>query len=180
MPSDGATATCDSGHKAELALTGTAEPPVARLEAPVDARWTEFNAACQRALADLVEGRPEPFKALWSHQQDVVIMGAFGGYERGWEEVSARLDWASAGIGATHRTVENVITTVSDELALTVDLEHMTRHVAGRAQPRTLRCTQGYRLEAGEWKVILRHADELASTDQNQGRQPGPSESDTG
>jgi hypothetical protein len=44
--------------------------------------------ACQQALGELVEGRPKPFKALWSHNDDVVIMGAFGGYERGWEQVA--------------------------------------------------------------------------------------------
>jgi hypothetical protein len=98
--------------------------------------------ACQQALGELVEGRPEPFKALWSHAEDVVIMGAFGGYERGWEQVSARLDWAAQGIASTNRSVENVVTVVSDDLAYTVDLEHMTRHVGYRLQPRTLRCTQ--------------------------------------
>lgn len=137
-----------------------------------DRKWTQFRAACQQALADLVEGRPEPFKALWSHTEDVVIMGAFGGHERGWEAVSARLDWAAAGIDATDRTVENIVTTVGDQLALTVDLEHMTRRVGDRTEPRTLRCTQAYRLQDGEWRVILRHADELARTDERQGRRP--------
>jgi ketosteroid isomerase-like protein len=92
-------------------------------------------------------------------------MGAFGGYERGWEQVSARLDWAAAGID---RAAENLVTVVGDDLAYTVDLEHMTRHSADRPQPRTLRCTQAYRRENGEWKVILRHADELPRKDQQQ------------
>jgi hypothetical protein len=38
--------------------------------------WEQFMDLCQQALGDLVEGRPEPFKALWSHADDVVIMGA--------------------------------------------------------------------------------------------------------
>ena len=67
----------------------------------MDNDWDLFISKCQDALGELVEGRPEPFKALWSHADDVVIMGAFGGYERGWDEVGARLDWASAGIKAT-------------------------------------------------------------------------------
>ena len=33
----------------------------------------------------------------------------------------------------------------------------------------SFRCTQAYRLEHGEWKVILRHADELSETDEQQG-----------
>lgn len=136
----------------------------------VDAEWIAFTTECQAALGELVEGRPEPFKALWSHADDVVIMGAFGGYERGWEQVSSRLDWASKGIAATDRKVENVVTVVIDDLAYTVDLEHMIRHIEGRPHPRTLRCTQVYRHEGGQWKVVLRHADELPQKDEHQGR----------
>jgi hypothetical protein len=134
------------------------------------AEWIEFVTKCQAALGELVEGRPDPFKALWSHADDVVIMGAFGGFERGWEEVSARLDWAANGITATDRSVENVVTVVNDDLAYTVDLEHMTRHIGDHPQPRTLRCTQAYRRERDEWKVVLRHADEQPQKDDQQGR----------
>jgi hypothetical protein len=55
----------------------------------VDATFEQFVTLCQGALGHLVEGRPDPFKALSSHADDVVIMGAFGGHERGWEKVSA-------------------------------------------------------------------------------------------
>jgi ketosteroid isomerase-like protein len=134
----------------------------------VDSDFHRFVSRYQQALGDMVEGRPEPFKALWSHADDVVIMGAFGGYERGWEQVSARLDWAARGIKATARTAENVATVVGDDLAFTVDLEHMTRHVGDHPQPRTLRCTQVYRRENGEWKIVLRHADELPRRDEQQ------------
>jgi hypothetical protein len=134
----------------------------------VDEVWNQFVVACQRALGELIEGRPEPFKALWSHADDVVIMGAFGGYERGWEQVSARLDWAAQGIASTGRWAENVVTVVCDDLAYTVDLEHMTRHVGDGSRPRTLRCTQAYRKESGQWRVVLRHADELPRKDEQQ------------
>lgn len=65
------------------------------------------------------------------------------------------------------------MTVVGDDLAYTVDLEHMTRHAGGHPTPRTLRCTQAYRRENGEWKVILRHADELpAKTNSKDDPQP--------
>ena len=88
------------------------------------ADWDRFVVVCQQALGDLVEGRPEPFKALWSHADDVVILGAFGGYERGWKQVSARLDWAATGIKATDRTAENVVTVVGDDFACTEEGGH--------------------------------------------------------
>jgi ketosteroid isomerase-like protein len=134
----------------------------------VDSDWDLFVSRCQQALGELVEGRSEPFKALWSHADDVVIMGAFGGHETGWQQVRARLDWAAKGIKATDRVAENVVTVVADDLAYTVDLEHMTRHADEHPQPRTLRCTQIYRRENGEWKVVLRHADELPRRDEQQ------------
>jgi ketosteroid isomerase-like protein len=113
-------------------------------------------------------GRPEPIKALWWHTDDVVIMAGFGGYEGGWEQVSARLDWASKGIAATDRSEENIMTVVGENLAYTVDLEHMTRHVGGQSRPYTLRCTQAYRLEDGGWKIVLRRTDELLQKDERQ------------
>ena len=60
------------------------------------------------------------------------------------------------------------MTIVGGDLAYTVDLEHMTRHLGDRPQAKTLRCTQGYRREGGEWKVVLRHADELPLRDEQQ------------
>ena len=114
--------------------------------------------ACKHAQREMGAGRPEPFKALWSHAGDVVIMGGFGGYERGWEQVSARLEWASKGLAATDRSEENIVTVVGEDLGYTVDLEHMTRHVGGQPRPLTLRCTQAYRRENGEWKVVLHGA----------------------
>jgi ketosteroid isomerase-like protein len=134
----------------------------------VDESWERFMAAVKDAQREMGAGRPEPFKALWAHTDDVVIMGGFGGYERGWEQVSARLDWASKGLAAAGRSEENIVTVAGEDLGYTVDLEHMTRHVDGQPRPLTLRCTQVYRRENGEWKVVLRHADALVQKDEQQ------------
>jgi hypothetical protein len=101
----------------------------------MDSDWNGFIPHCQEALRDLVKGRTEPFKALWSHADDVVITGAFGGHERGWEQVSDRLGWAAAGIKATNCVARNPVTVVGDNLAYTVNLEHMTRHTGDQPMP---------------------------------------------
>ena len=54
----------------------------------------------------------------------------------------------------TDRAAENVVTVVGNDLAYTVDLEHMTRHAGDQPQPRTLRCTQAYRRENGECGMV--------------------------
>ena len=127
--------------------------------------WEDARTRFEAALGELVEGSAGPFKALWSRSDDTVIMGAFGGYERGWKQVGERLEWASSAIRATGRRTENLLTVVGKDLACTVDLEHMERTIDGRTHHRVLRCTQVYRLEDGQWKLIVRHADELAEKD---------------
>jgi len=49
------------------------------------------------AQTELVQGHPEPFKALWSHRDDVTLIGGLGGsIETGWDRVSQRLDWVAS------------------------------------------------------------------------------------
>ena len=81
---------------------------------------------------------------------------------------AATSDAPAADIKATNRVAKNVVTVVADGLAYTVNLEHMTRQTGDQPTPRTLRCTQAYWRENGEWKIILRHADELPRKDEQQ------------
>ena len=74
--------------------------------------------------------------------------------------------WTGRALASARPAAEskNVLTVVGEDLACTVDLEHMERTQQGRTHHRVLRCTQVYRLEDGEWRVIVRHADELPET----------------
>jgi Domain of unknown function (DUF4440) len=130
-------------------------------DASMDEQWQRFRTSFQMALAAQLDGKPEAFKALWSHGPDVSILGALGGLERGWTEVGPRLDWASGQVRASDLRLENILTVVGTDMAVTVDLERMVRIVDGQPVPRALRCTQVYRIEDGEWKIFHRHADEL-------------------
>ena len=127
----------------------------------MDEKWRRFRASFEAVLAEQLDGRPAAFKALWSHSPDVSILGALGGLERGWTEVGPRLDWASGQVRASDLRLENILTVVGTDMAVTVDLERMMRIVDGQPVPRVLRCTQVYRMEHGEWKIFHRHADEL-------------------
>ena len=48
---------------------------------------------------------------------------------------------------------------VMGDMAYTAGLEHTSAAVDGRPRTYTLRATQVYRREAGEWKVAHRHGD---------------------
>ena len=126
----------------------------------MSAGWDDFRAEMHRALAEQVEGRSEPYKALWSQKDPVMVMGAEGGCDRGWEKASAGIDVASRMIQGGNRTIENLVTTVGDEVAVTVDFEHVILETPGLSLRKTLRCTHAYRVEDGEWRIFLRHADE--------------------
>src|SRR5256885_16092352 len=102
--------------------------------------WEEARARCEAALGELVEGKSEAFKERWSRSDLTVIMGAFGGYERGWEHVAQRLDWGSKGNRATGRRSDNLLTAVGQDIPCQVVLETMERIIDGVMHPRGLRC----------------------------------------
>jgi len=122
-------------------------------------------AGFQDALAHQVSGDSAPLLELWSRADDVAILGAIGTYARGWEAVRTHLLGASQRLNWTGLSIERVVTTVAGELAMTVNLEHMTRQVDGAPDARTLRATQVYRRENGEWRLILRHANPITDED---------------
>ncbi|HXW36121.1 MAG TPA: nuclear transport factor 2 family protein [Acidimicrobiales bacterium] len=122
-----------------------------------------FVATCREAVARQVAGNTQPFQSLWSRDDDVVLIGAAGSHQKGWHDVSERLTWASQHLDFGGFHVENLLTCVSGDLAFTVDLEHMSREVDGKTEQRTLRSSQGYRIENGQWRVVFRHGDPMAA-----------------
>jgi ketosteroid isomerase-like protein len=80
---------------------------------------------------------------------------------RGWEEVSGIFrSIASRWSDCTDQRVELLAAGVSGDLAYTVELEHTSVSVDGvPVEPYTLRVTQVYRREGGEWKIVHRHGD---------------------
>jgi hypothetical protein len=121
-----------------------------------DEDWKAFLARMDAALARTGSGDAEAFKALWSHSDEVLIFGAFGGIAKGWAEVGPRLDWAISQMSGDGGTVERIIEYVGADLAYTVDYN--------RGSALALRATQIYRREDGSWRIVLRHADPLMET----------------
>ncbi len=108
-------------------------------------------------------GDAAPVKAMWSHAGDVTICGGFGAYEKGWEQVGPRLDWAAARYLEGDTTIEMLAMGASGDLAYAVWLDRGQVRMAGRDEfsPTALRITQIYRREEGMWKVIHRHGDPI-------------------
>jgi len=128
-------------------------PPTRELRAFVD--------RCHAAITQQSQGDPEPFLELWSRADDVTIMAAIGGYQVGFDAVRELLTAASKTQHFDGWSAENMATVVEENLAFTVELEHYADSDDGEDKGMTLRATQIYRRENGQWRVIHRHGDIL-------------------
>jgi ketosteroid isomerase-like protein len=128
----------------------------------VDDFLAEIHPRLVAELRALHDGDPGPRLAMWSTRDPVTLFGAaMSG--RGWERVSGIFrSIASRWSDCSDQRVELLAAGVSGELAYTVELEHTSVSIDGvPVEPYTLRVTQVYRREDGEWRVVHRHGDQL-------------------
>ena len=91
----------------------------------------------------------------------MTVFGAWSS-DAGWQDVSKLFrDLASRFSDSTSFEIELITAGASGDLAYTVAYEHNTVSVNGEPRTYTLRVTQVYRREDGEWKPAHRHGDEL-------------------
>ena len=136
-----------------------------RRDETAEKSFRAFLSEWEGAQARFLEGDPAQWKQRASQGDDATIMGAFGGYEKGWKDVGPRYDWAAAqykGRKAGVKT-EYLSVAVSGDLAFTVAIERQEEARPGGQAPlrRELRATQVFRREGGSWKLLHRHADPL-------------------
>jgi ketosteroid isomerase-like protein len=129
-------------------------------EAPSMSELKAFVDRCHAAITRQSQGHPKPFLDLWSHADDVTIMAAIGGYQVGFDAVQELLTAASKTQHFDGWHADNLAIVLDENLAFTVELEHYT--YADDREGMTLRATQIYRREEGQWRVIHRHGDILA------------------
>ena len=118
------------------------------------------------ATSEFLRGNPEPYKALFSHQQDVTLANAFFPIARGWEEVCATLDRSSDRLrDGEFLGSEIVAKYVTEELAYVVQLAHERAKLGGSEvlSPIDLRNTIILRAEGGVWKIVHLHGDPITT-----------------
>lgn len=146
------------------ALSGCGQTEVRPTPAS-DSGLQAFLPQWETAQSRFVTGDPSLWKQNASQGDDVTILGAFGGYEKGWNEVGPRYDWASSQYkdSGARMKVEYLNTGVSGDLGFTVAIERQEEVRLGGQNPtqRALRVTQVFRKENGAWKLMHRHADPL-------------------
>jgi ketosteroid isomerase-like protein len=110
-------------------------------------------------------GDAGPRRAIWSDRDPVTVLGAWmtGTTSAVADEIFGRLEKAFSD--CTSYTHEVISADVHGDLAYTVGYEHTAASWQGEPRTYTLRVTQLYRREDGDWKVFHRHADALATED---------------
>jgi ketosteroid isomerase-like protein len=144
------------------------EPRALEIEAQAGRDTTgsqDFQAMLAKvdaAQLELQNGRPAAFKALWSHGDDITLAGGFGGaVERGWEQISRRLDWVGAQYSKGTHAHERIVANASGDLGYVVQTEHIRFNVPGQAKESTrdYRVTMVFRREPEGWRIVHRQAD---------------------
>ena len=130
-----------------------------------DSSLRSFLAQFEEGINRFINGDPTLWKQNASRRDDVTIMGAWGGYEKGWSEAGPRYDWAATRFresGAKVK-VEYLSSEVSGDLAYTVAIERSEVRLSDQDKPATmaLRVTHVMRKENGVWKLVHRHADPI-------------------
>ncbi len=129
----------------------------------------EFLAWVKTALFDaelaLHNGDAAPRRALWSRNEPVSVLGAWlNAY--GQQEIDELFTSLGASFSdCTSYAFELQAYDVVGDMAYTAGLEHSSASVDGVPRTYTLRATQVYRREAGEWKVAHRHGDTVMESD---------------
>ncbi|WP_371614308.1 nuclear transport factor 2 family protein [Streptomyces sp. NBC_00454] len=124
-----------------------------------DTFLTWVKTALYEAELALHNGDPAPRRALWSRNEPVSVLGA-------WRNATGQqeLDKLFTALGksfsdCTSYAFEVLAYDVVGDMAYTAGFEHTSTSVDGQPRTYTLRATQVYRREDGEWRVAHRHGD---------------------
>ncbi len=119
--------------------------------------WVETRLY-QAELA-LHNGDVAPRRALWSRSEPVSVLGAWRN-AGGQHEVNELFNALGKSFSdCTSYAFELQAYDVLGDMAYTAGLEHTSAFVDGQPRSYTLRATQVYRREGGQWKVAHRHGD---------------------
>jgi ketosteroid isomerase-like protein len=132
--------------------------------------FAQFLVRQAEAEKAIVDGDAAPRLALWTRNDPVSLLGAWGPNNVGWDAVSRTFRWVAARLGTgTFRDYryDIEIAEALGDMAYTVGFERFNSiGDDGAVEPITVRVTHVYRREDGEWKIVHRHGD-YAPADQS-------------
>ena len=130
----------------------------------LDATVRAAIARLHCAMAKVADGDVAAITALYSNTAEATSFFGWGGYERGWEAVAKRWDWAGQQFKGGTVSYQNVTTVVTPAMFFTTDIETYTSQRMAGVEGLTHwsnRVTHVFRLEDAEWRLVHRHANRL-------------------
>jgi ketosteroid isomerase-like protein len=127
-------------------------------------RWVQERLV--PAETALHNGDAGPRSAIWSDAEPVTVLGAWKNAVGADELAPLFRDLEASFSDCRSYELELIAADVVGDMAFTVAFEHTEASVRGEPRTYTLRATQVYRREGGEWKVAHRHADTVTSVDE--------------
>jgi ketosteroid isomerase-like protein len=136
--------------------------------------FEQFMKRREEAAGAYVGGDAEPLARISARVSPATFFGPKGGFRQGAEEVSATYarDAEVFAPGAENH-FEILQSGASGDIAYWVGFQRATAHMKGSpdAVPFNLRITEVFRREGGEWKLVHRHADPLASEESKEDKE---------
>lgn len=127
---------------------------------------SDFLAWIKTALYDaevaIHNGNATPRRAVWSRTEPVSVLGAVTNAHGQQELDDLFRILAERFSDCSAYEFELVSFDVVGDMAYTEGLERTSASVEGEPRSYTLRATQVYRREDGQWKVAHRHADAVS------------------
>jgi ketosteroid isomerase-like protein len=118
-----------------------------------------INTTLHQAELAMHNGDAGPRRALWSRNEPVSVLGAWRS-AHGQDELTELFSGLGRSFSdCTSWEFERQAYDVSGDMAYTAGLEHTSVSLDGKPRTYTLRVTQVYRREGGEWRVAHRHGD---------------------
>ena len=120
------------------------------------------------ALNAMFTGDVGPMKDVWSHSDDVTYMGPGGGFQKGWKAVLASWEKQAAMKLGGKVMPQDMQVTAGQDIAITSNYE-IGENVGkdGKPQKLSIRATNMFRKEGGQWKMIGHHTDLLPYLEKN-------------
>jgi ketosteroid isomerase-like protein len=101
-------------------------------------------------------------RALWSRNEPVSVLGAWRNAHGQQELNDLFTSLGKSFSDCTSYVFDLAAFDVVGDMAYTAGLEHTSASIDGQPRTYTLRATQVYRRESGEWRVAHRHGDTVA------------------
>lgn len=147
---------------------GFGAPGLARASEADKAEVAAAAGQFYTALNAMFTGDVEPMKAVWSHADDGTYMGPAGGFQKGWPEILAVWEEHAAMKLGGKVTPEGMQITAGQEIAITHNYEIGENFDKdGNPQKVSIRATNIFRKEGGQWKMIGHHTDLLPYLEKN-------------